>query len=62
MSKYLTGSGTTGKIDRITSADEIKSNIIDEQMKKELVEEMKKEERKKVVIEDFTIKPVGPTD
>ena len=59
MSKYLGGSAVSGRADFITSSKQITGNIIPEQMKEDLVNDMKKEEKQKVKFEDFSLK--GPT-
>lgn len=55
MAKYM-GGYATGKIQEITSAKDIDSKIIPEQLKQELVEDMRKEQKKTVKYEDFGFK------
>ena len=59
MSKYLGGSAVSGRADFISNSKQITGNIIPEQMKEDLVNDMKKEEKQKVKFEDFSLK--GPT-
>ena len=61
MSKYL-GGAATGRIQPLTSADQIKSKIIPDAMKEELVKEMQAEQKKKVDFQDFSIKEISAAE
>jgi Ca2+-binding EF-hand superfamily protein len=50
------GSAATGRVQALT-VDKIQSKVISEDMKKELVAEMRQEQKKKVQYEDFSLKP-----
>jgi hypothetical protein len=61
MSKYL-GGVATGRIQPLTSADQIKSKIIPDAMKEELVKEMQAEQKKKVDFQNFSIKEISAAE
>jgi hypothetical protein len=61
MSKYL-GGAATGRVQAPTSADQIKSNIIPEAMKQELVRDLQNEQKKKVDFQDFSLKEISAAE
>lgn len=58
MSKYL----DTGKARIYTDIKQLESNIISDELKKELIQEMNDEVKKKIEYEDFGFKPFQVDD